>query len=286
MDVRALEQAATVCALEVLRARTALEVEWRLSGEVVTDLLTGNAAGLATASERAARLGHDLSATHAVIVVRADSVRPGAGARTLSVARSLAATAQPRALVSAIADDVVLLWPSPEGASVRERAAELLRQLRRGEGAGSTSVAVSPACTDLGDYPAAYRRARGAVTMARSRGETDEVAGVETLGVHGLLLQLEETSELRRFATELLAPVRAHDAARGTALEETLRAYVDHDLNTAATAAALFVHPNTVGLRVRKAEQLLGFSTTQVRQLAELQVALSADEVADALGDA
>ncbi len=70
IDVRAIEHAATVCALEVLRASTALEVEWRLSGEVVTDLLTGNSAGLVTAAERASRLGHDLATPHSVIVVR------------------------------------------------------------------------------------------------------------------------------------------------------------------------------------------------------------------------
>lgn len=283
MDVRALEQAATVCALEVLRARTALEVEWRLSGEIVSDLLTGNPTGLVTAAERAGRLGHDLAAAHAVIVVRTGPQRGGA-ARVLSVARSLASTAQPRALVSAIGDDVVLLWPAEDGAVIRDRAGELLRQLRRVDGTADAAVAVSPLCTALGDYPPAYRRARGAAMMAGLRGQVDTVASFESLGVHGLLLQLEDVAELRRFAAETLASVRDHDDARGTALEQTLRTYVEHDLNTAATAAALFVHPNTVGLRIRKAEQLLGMSTAHVRTLAELQVALSADEVADALG--
>jgi sugar diacid utilization regulator/GAF domain-containing protein len=282
IDVRAIEHAATVCALEVLRASTALEVEWRLSGEVVTDLLTGNSAGLVTVAERAGRLGHDLAAPHSVIVVRGGS---GTGsARVLSVARSLAATAKPRALVSAIADDVVLLWPTPDHAYALAKAGELHRQLRRVDGGADTAVAVSPLCAALADYPAAHRRARGAATLARLRGQTDTVVSFESLGVHGLLLQLEEVSELRRFAAETLAPIRAHDTSRGTVLEQTLRAYVAHDLNTAASAAALFVHPNTVGLRIRKAEQLLGISTSQVRALTELQVALNADEVADALG--
>lgn len=281
LDVRALEHAATVCALEVLRARTALEAEWHLSGEVVTDLFTGNPAGLVTAAERAGRLGIDLTTPHAVIVVHGAARRAGS-ARILSVARSLAATTHPRGLVSAIADDVVLLWPAGEPAVALERADELHRQIRRMDNAPGTSVAVSPLCTALADYPAAYRRARGAATIARLRGQTDTVATFESLGVHGLLLQLEDVSELRRFAAETLAPIRAYDTSRQSALEETLRAYVAHDLNTAETAAALFVHPNTVGLRIRKAEQLLGVSTTHVRSLAELQVALSADEVADA----
>jgi sugar diacid utilization regulator len=279
IDVRALEHAATVCALEVLRARTALEVEWRLSGEVVTDLLAGSAAGLVTAAERAGRLGLDLTRPHAVIVVHG---RPGS-ARVLSVARTLAATAQPRALVGAIGDDVVVLWPATDQADAVDRADRLRAQLRRIGVGPETAVAVSPLCTALADYPAAYRRGRGAATIARLRGQADTVASFASLGVHGLLLQLEDVSELRRFAAETLAPIRAYDAARGTALEQTLRAYVTHDLNTAATAAALFIHPNTVNLRVRKAEQLLGVSTGQVRVLAELQVALSADDVAEAL---
>ncbi|MFG1952662.1 GAF domain-containing protein [Micromonospora sp. NPDC048830] len=283
IDVRAIEHAATVCALEVLRARTALEVEWRLSGEIVTDLLTGNPAGLVTAAERAGRLGLDLTNPHAVIVVHGDTER-AAFARVLSVARSLAATAQPRALVSAIANDVVLLWPAKDEADASERAGQLQRQLRRVGVGPELGVAVSPLCTALADYPSAYRRARGAATIARLRGQTGTAASVTSLGVHGLLLQLEDVSELRRFAAETLAPIRAHDAARGTALEQTLRAYVAHDLNTAATAAALFVHPNTVGLRIRKIEQLLGVSTAHVRSIAELQLALSADDVADALG--
>ncbi|MCO8276665.1 GAF domain-containing protein [Actinoplanes sp. TRM 88003] len=274
LDVRALEHAATVCALEVLRARTAHEVEWRLSGEVVSDLLAGSAAGLVTAAERAGRLGLDLTKPYAVIVVNG-----GPSARILSVARSLAAAAQPRALAGAIGDDVVLLWPADAGS----QAERLLTQLRRIGVGPEAAVAVSPPCQALADYPSAYRRGRGAATIARLRGTADAVASFGSLGVHGLLLQLQDVAELRRFAAETLAPIRTYDAARGTALEQTLRAYVSHDLNTAATAAALFVHPNTVNLRLRKAEQLLGVSTSQVRVLAELQVALSADDVADAL---
>jgi len=144
------------------------------------------------------------------------------------------------------------------------------------------TVAVAPSCAALSDYPAAFRRARGAVAMARVRGGVDGVVSLETLGLHGLLLQVEDVGELLRFAQGVLRPIREHDTTRGTALEETLRVYLQHDLSTAATAAALFVHPNTVGLRIRRAEQLLGVSTSHVLALAELQVALSADDVAAA----
>jgi len=282
LDVRALEHAATVSALEVLRGRTALEVEWRVSGEIVADLVTGNALGMLSVAERAARLGMDLTAPHALVVVQGGGRRAPA-ARVFSVARSHATRTTPPALVGSVGDDVVLLWPAPEAGAVLDSALELHRQVARLDLADEVVLAVSPSCAALTDYPVAYRRARGAATLARARGETGTVASYGSLGLHGLLLQLEDAAELRRFAGEVLAPVRAHDLARGTSLELTLRTYLDHDLSTAATAAALFVHPNTVGLRVRRIEQLLGVSTSEVRALAELSVALGADEVADAL---
>ncbi len=283
LDLRALEQAATVCALELLRGRTALEVEWRLSGEVLTDLLTGNPAAVSTLTERAHRLGYDLFAPHAVLVAGAHG--PGGEPtpqRVLSVARSLASRSSPRALVNLVGDDVVALWPAADAAEPAARAEELRRLLRRADPGARVTVAIAPACSTLADYPAAFRRARGALAMARARDAADAVVSLGSLGLHGLLLQVEDVGELVRFADDMLRPLREQDAARGTALERTLRVYLENDLNTAATAAALFVHVNTVGLRIRRAEQLLGISTSHVLTLAELQVALSADQVAAA----
>jgi DNA-binding PucR family transcriptional regulator len=62
-------------------------------------------------------------------------------------------------------------------------------------------------------------------------------------------------------------------------LLETVTTHLRHDLSTAATAAALYVHPNTVGLRIRRAEELLGLSLSDVEALAQVKVALMVDDV-------
>lgn len=278
-DTRALEHSATVCALELLRSRTALEVEARLSGELVTDLLTGNAGALGTVSERAARLGHDLTHPHAVVVARRRD--GGSQQAVLSVARTLSRRARPRALVTSVGDDVVLLWPAEDDpAGPTQCAHDLRRLMGRADPSAPVTVAVSEACAGLTDYPAAFRRTRGVVSLAGLQGDDPGVLTTADLGLLGLLLQIEHVGELARFSQTVLGPLRAYDQARGTALEQTLTAYLTHDLSTAETAAALFVHPNTVGLRIRRAEQVLSRSTTSVRDLCELQVAVSAHAVA------
>jgi sugar diacid utilization regulator/GAF domain-containing protein len=281
LDRRALEHAATVSALELLRVRTALEVEWRLSGELVSDLVSGNPAALATITSRAARLGHDLTRPHAVLVVKGD---PGARAPDvqdlLNAVRSVSTSVHPRPLVSTLAGYVVALWPATGGDIGNcVRSADAVRRSVLAYTGATASVAVSRPCATLQDHPAGFRLARGAVELSQLRGSRDVSVTLADLGVYGLLLQLEDTRELVRFAEGLLRPLREHDAARGTSLLETVSTHLRHDLSTAATAAALYVHPNTVGLRIRRAEELLGLSLSDVESLAQVKVALMADDV-------
>ena len=51
------------------------------------------------------------------------------------------------------------------------------------------------------------------------------------------------------------------------------------DRNISATAEALYVHPNTVGLRIRRAEDLLGLSLSDVESLTQVKMALMVDDV-------
>jgi sugar diacid utilization regulator/GAF domain-containing protein len=280
LDHRALEHAATVSALELLRSRTALEVEWRLSGELVSDLLSGNPIALATITSRAARLGHDLRRPHAVLVAKADPDGGADGQAVLQAVRSVSAPVRPRPLVAPLADYVVALWPVPDDQpDAGRRSAEAIRRTVRAQTGLTVSVAVSQPGADLQDHPAGFRVARGAVELSQLRGSRDVSVTLADLGIYGLLLQLDDTRELVRFAEALLRPVQQHDAARGTALLETLATYLRHDLSTAATAAALYVHPNTVGLRIRRAEELLGISLAEVESLAQIKVALMAGDV-------
>ncbi|MGZ4569612.1 MAG: helix-turn-helix domain-containing protein [Blastococcus sp.] len=281
LDHRALEQAATVSALELLRARTALEVEWRLSGELVGDLLSGNPTALATITSRAARLGHDLRTPHATLVLKSDPEQAADAHALLGAVRSASATVRPRPIVAAVADYVVALWPADgdDLAGCVTGADAMRRVIRRQTSAGTASVAVVRPCAALQDYAAAFRLARGAVELSQLRGRRDVTVTLADLGVYGLLLQLEDTRELSRFADDLLRPLREHDALRGTALLETVTTHLRHDLSTAATAAVLYVHPNTVGLRIRRAEELLGLSLSDVESLAQVKVALMVDDV-------
>ena len=60
-------------------------------------------------------------------------------------------------------------------------------------------------------------------------------------------------------------------------LHEALSAYFAHDLDIAATAAALHMHRNSLRYRLARAEQLLGRSLKQPSTIAAVYLALVAE---------
>jgi Purine catabolism regulatory protein-like family/PucR C-terminal helix-turn-helix domain/GGDEF-like domain len=73
---------------------------------------------------------------------------------------------------------------------------------------------------------------------------------------------------------EILSVLRANPP-----LHEALRAYFDHDLDIAATAASLHMHRNSLRYRLARVEQVLGRSLKQPSTVAAVYIALVAEAV-------
>jgi DNA-binding PucR family transcriptional regulator len=76
---------------------------------------------------------------------------------------------------------------------------------------------------------------------------------------------------------------RVHTPLRdaGGALAETVAAYLEHGRALEGTARALFVHPNTVRYRLRRAADVTGWDATVPREGFVLQVAMAVGLLAD-----
>jgi len=142
--------------------------------------------------------------------------------------------------------------------------------MRSVPGVISATVAVAG---PVSGHPQAFRTARGALELAVAGGRTDVTVTLDRLGVAGLLLQLDDTTQLIGFADRTLGAVREHDAARGTHLLATLRHYLSHGQSRAATAAALHLHPNPVTQRPARIQALTGLDLTDTAAAVQLRAA-------------
>lgn len=288
IDQRAVEHASIVISLEVVRLRTGIEVEHRLRGELLADLLAGGDVDSTAVRERAQRLGHDLSVPHVAMVGRVDAAgvlrQTTAEQRALNAVADRAVRQQPRPLVAMHRGLLVALWPVDVTVEATERqllitrAADSVRRAMALQGSVTATVAVSGA----GRQPLvrAYRTARGALEVALRSGRVDATVTLADLGVSGLLLQVDDPGQLLEFADQTLAGIRAHDRQRGTQLLQSLRTYLDNDQNRLETARALHVHPNTVSQRLQRVQALTGLDPATPAAAVQIRAALTVLDVA------
>jgi sugar diacid utilization regulator len=291
IDRRAIEHASIVISLEIVRLRTGIEVEHRLRGELLADILGGTAADSAALRQRAELLGHNLTLPHVAIVGRIDmsaASRQAAGyQRALNIVGALAGRQHPAPLVAMHRGQLVVLWPTPGDSGgaerrsvIRRTADDIRRAMASIPGVAAATVAVSG--TGHRNYPQAYRTARGALDVAIRGGRSNVTITLDDLGVSGLLLQLDDPDQLLEFAEATLAQVRRHDEQRGTQLVETLRSYLGNQQSRSETAKALHVHPNTVSQRLQRIETLTGLDLLQPASIVQVRAALMLLDIAEA----
>jgi sugar diacid utilization regulator len=272
---QALEHAATVCAMLLCQDRLTAVAEARFLGDLVGDLVSGQPDRLARATERARRAGYNSTIARRVVVVRPlpDS-RLNQPIALQGLAQRLAGDATD-VLVGSYGSDLLLLWPEPMATPDPGLAETLRRWIRPADAV----AVIGQRCAAITEYARAYRIARGAVGLSRAKNGGPSVVALSDLGVYELLLQLDDSTAITRFSDATLAPARDYDRERGTDLVHTLRVYFNNACHTEATAQALFIHANTVNLRLRRIEKLLSVSLARPADLLKVSAALMADDV-------
>ncbi|MCK2037680.1 PucR family transcriptional regulator [Microbacterium sp. SSW1-49] len=115
----------------------------------------------------------------------------------------------------------------------------------------------------------AFSRAHAqAVTVLRQRGAIGAERYADTIGTS--ILSALATDEARLVAESRLAPLREHDARTGSALEWSLRCWLEHDARAESAAAVLGVHRHTLRARIAQAGALLGTDLSTFPARAEL----------------
>ncbi|MFC4000707.1 helix-turn-helix domain-containing protein [Prauserella oleivorans] len=269
-DRRLFERASVVTALLLLLRRSAAEAEDRVRGELLTDLLSAPGRDPAALLDRGRRLGLDLSAPHSVLALHADDV-PRARLASAAARRGVLAGVQAGRVVLLVAGE------SP-GASARTVAGDLTRLLGCPVTVGASGPARGPA-----EIAAAHAEATRCLRALIVLGRHGDGAATADLGFVGVVLG--DKANVPEFVRTTLGPVLDYDAARGTELLETLRAYFACNGNLTRAKDRLHVHVNTVAQRLERVSTLLGADWQSPDRALELQLALRLHELSGDLPD-
>jgi len=286
--LRALEHGSTVLALELAKERAAAEVERRLRGDLVEEVLAGGleADEAERIARQAERLGHRLPQRAWVVVLEADDDKTEAalGARgqqdRLDGALSgLVRSRLPGALTLVRSASAVFLVPdelAPDLAAVEKLAGQVLAAAAPVMKPGSGSVGIGNLANGVGELARSHVEARQALRLTRRAGGRGRIASYRSLGAFRLLLEVQSPDALRRFVDELLGPLLEYAQSRDTPLLETLEALSAARWVRRAAARQLGIHINSMTYRVERIQALTGLQLDDPETRVAISIALRA----------
>jgi DNA-binding PucR family transcriptional regulator len=262
-----LHLAAVASLTEVAVAEAREEVEENVRGSFLEDLRARPELEPGEIVRRASRLGCDLSRGAVALCAELTSDRPRHVAATI-------AEDAPGALAQHIEGRVLALLPRGEdddAETALARAGALAERLRRQGLVGVSSFYSEPA--ELGR---ALQEAELVLDVLRRSGRPigQDIAS----GTYRLLFRVlaSHPEEVRSFYEDTVAPVVQYDDQYRTDLAGTLEAYLEHNCNMNATAAAIYAHRHTVAYRLERVRELTGLDPTHSEDRERLGLGLKA----------
>jgi purine catabolism regulator len=279
LDLTAVEQAATIAALEVAKQKSVQEAERRLKRDFVEDLLGGAYHSVEAISARARSLGWELLHKRAVMVVDLDKFeqyylthREWREERfqqvkewLLHATGEVVSECNPQSILVDRSDSVILLPHFEPGTppsmarrgieglakAICQRAQEQLDEL-------SITVAIGGLCDSVEGLRDSYREAKAALNVARKIARHRPIIWYNDVALYVLLDRLATEPETRRWFEHNLGPLVEYDRNKGTELVRTLETYFDVNQMQQQTAHQLGIHLNTLKYRLRRIEEILG----------------------------
>ena len=285
---RALEHGSTVLALELSKERAAAEVERRLRGDLVEEVLAGGLEGdeAERVARQAERLGHRVPHRAWVVVLEPDDdeteaalAARGQQDRLDAALSGLIRSRMPGALTLVRSASAVFLVPdetAPDLASVEKLAGLIMTAATPTMKPGSASVGIGNLATSVGELARSHIEARQALRLTRRAGGRGRVASYRSLGAFRLLLEVQSPDALRRFVEELLGPLLEYANSRDTPLLETLDALSAARWVRRAAARQLGIHINSMSYRVERIQNLTGLQLDDPETRVAISIALRA----------
>jgi purine catabolism regulator len=255
-DLALLQHVATIAALQVERMTAEREQARRLGAELLAHLVDGTLeAGSAAQQLEAGGLGgHQL----ALAACGNDGGAAGGELHHRLTERDVPHLLLPR-------DSCLFVLILGSSASLDALREELDSEV---------PIGVSDPFQSVSRAPDAAREAQWALQAARAGGE-----GVVRYGENSPLFLPRTLSQAEAAVTRVIGPLIDYDRAHGTELVDSLRVFLNCNRSWQRASKELFVHKQTLVYRMRRIEELAGRRLDCTADVAELWLALQAQEL-------
>jgi hypothetical protein len=258
---RALERAADVAALHLLRARSSADLARAQRSELVRRLLEGSESSHLIASQ----MGCDPQGMFVVLACQpalSEQVEEVTMSRLVDLIRLHCQNHQPGIECVTIGTTVYALLAGPASTDLTRVGLMASKLIARTATAlmVDLKISIGTTATDSGQIYGSRKDADMGLALLSQTNSRDSLINARDARSQLALLEISRVLLQDHLISDAARKIIDTDSQSGTDYAKTIRCYLENARDSAATARALSVHQNTLRYRLRRAEDLFNFS--------------------------
>ncbi|WP_103107780.1 helix-turn-helix domain-containing protein [Brevibacillus reuszeri] len=288
IDKAALEHASTVISFELVKEQAIFETQQNLKGHFIEELFTGKINHQLI--DQAKHLQLDANRSYQVLTINLESTQHDSFdlyKRILAVRRNLTQVATelflqryPHGLIVTKNDHLVILLSYAQSFSELETQRHLKEQcqlfgeyIQKQKWGLKATIGIGSVKRGLHEVYKSSEEAAKCLQFLKTYQTDLRYVSYTELGGNRLLLQ-NSADDLIAYVLDVLGPLLSYEKARKREFLLTLSAYLDNSLKMKETAQSLNIHLNTLIYRIKRTEDILGFSLTDHKHFMDVCMAI------------
>lgn len=274
IDLITIEHASTITALKMMELRSIKQIEERLRNEVLNGLISedlhNNESAIVNLQEQ---VGIDINQSFLVVIVAVQLnienitsyYKKNIVEEILYTTKRYIKSINPHPLFWYKGFKLVVYLPitSQSTYEIKKMYSELERicgKIKESHKSIRVIMGVSGLIEDMQDFHKGYQYALRCLEVRQSliNNNLSDIVTFDNLGIFRIISVSRNETDLHEFYNQILGRLIEYDHKNKTELTDTLRNFLENNLNNAKTARVLHIHYNTLRYRLGRIKDILG----------------------------
>lgn len=288
-EITVFRHAVCFFAVQLAQDKKIAEMELRLKGNIVEDLISANYSDPESITSRARALDYDISQPHRVLVVKIDNIKHISHhlkqdqkaiqnfkmelVNTIQSHLDLTA----KGIVAYNLDEIIMFVQQSSASSKIQATKQLAEEIIQNIATQFKSklyIGIGSSCVELADFKQSYLAAKKSLEIGEFMITEGQVRSFEQFSVHALFLSTLKPAELYNYARGQLGALIDYDEIHKTELIKTLQEFLYLRNNLEATSKSINMSISGLKYRLQKIEHIIGQELKDYKVSFDLQLAL------------
>lgn len=275
LDYIAIESAATVICLELVRQFSVAQVEKKFKNDLIDDMLSGSIKNKKELQERASLIGLNLNHKYIVCTIRLND-----NSDIFDLKQEIIGDYIPNSFTRSRSSEVIMLIDINEYLKecnilvkkIKNIFYDLQRKIKSIDKNENITVGISNIINSMGSISKAYEESKEALELGYLMNGNGCIMSFTELGIFRILCNFKDRGELEKYIPEELKLLIEYDKNNNLELTKTFEIFLNNNRNASKTSKDMYIHHKTVIYRIEKIKSVTELDFTDYEKMLEIEV--------------